>query len=519
MLKCFFKLRSFISFFLIILLVAFLITVGTNISVSAKSSAASNKVDKVVFALITFNNIPDDYSFVEKAVNDVLRKKANVEIDLQLYGPSEYSQRVNLNLSSGAQMDLFLPDLGQFPYFVTKNAAYPLENLIKKYGQDLKKKLDEDFGPDWMKAVTMKGHVYAVPVNKAFAIPATWIYNADMLKETGISPDQVKSIEDLDKVFRAVKQKHPDVVPFGPINVNPSDTGLIWYLRCRYRIDFLTDSTGVGVLIGNSNKVVNLYETNEFKYGVKIMRDWYKKGYIQKDAATTTTGQPVLVSTGRGFSFMGGYSGKEIGKVFSAQWGKNIGSKRIAPPYTDYFDTRAVNQVVWMINKRSKVPEAAMKFLNILYTDKYILNTLLYGIEGTCYVKVDEHHVTFPKGKTAADVPYTAHLCSGVLGSESLQYQLGNVSWEDVLFRIKENKTTPRSPYFGFIFDPEKVRTEISTVNNVINRYLPALVCGSVDPDTTIPQFINALKRAGADKIIKEKQLQLNQWISENKKK
>ena len=77
----------------------------------------------------------------------------------------------------------------------------------------------------------MDGHIYGVPVNKGMSLPTNIVYNADMLKESGLTADQMTSLDDLPAVFEAVKQKHPDVIPFGPVNVNPSDTNLVLALK------------------------------------------------------------------------------------------------------------------------------------------------------------------------------------------------------------------------------------------------------------------------------------------------
>ena len=129
-------------------------------------------------------------------------------------------------------------------------------------------------------------------------------------------------------------------------------------------------------------------------------------------------------------------------------------------------------------------------------------------------MKVDEHHVKFPDGKDANTVSYTAMFSTGIVGSESLQYQFEGINWSDIELKLKENKETERSPYFGFIFDQSKVKTQISAVNNVVNQYLPGLVTGVLDPETTIPKFVNALNDAGAADIIKNKQDQLDQWLA-----
>lgn len=468
------------------------------------------KVEKIVFAMPSFNRIPDDLERITAAINEITIPEIGVEVDYKLYGPVDYAQKVNLALQSGEQMDLFTT-LGQFTSYVSKNQLYPLEDLLPEYGKELTAILEKDFGPDMLKATTLNGHIYGIPVNKGMALPTNFVYNADLLKEAGFSGDDIQSVNDLPAIFEAVKQKQSDVVPFGPINVNPSDTSLLLLLKGSHQVDFLSDTTGIGVIVGDEGIVRNFYETEVFKEGAQMMREWFNNGYLEKDAVTTSITASDLIASGRGFSFMGGYSGLEAAKALSAQAGKNMEMKRIAPYY---FETGAVNMVSWMLSSTTKAPEAAMKLLNLLYTDEELINTILYGIEGEDYVKVDEHHVRYPDGKDANTVEYTAMLSTGIVGSESLQYQLEGVNWSDVEFKLQENKDTQRSPYFGFIFDPTDVKIQMSAVTNVVNQYLPGLMCGVLDPDTTIPKFLDALNDAGAEEIVRSKQEQLDKWIA-----
>ena len=69
----------------------------------------------------------------------------------------------------------------------------------------------------------------------------------------------------------------------------------------------------------------------------------------------------------------------------------------------------------------------------------------------------------------------------------------------------------------GFIFDASSVSTQYTAVNNVASQYLPGLLCGSVDPETELPAFIQALNDAGCQDIIAAKQEQLDAWLAENK--
>ena len=54
----------------------------------------------------------------------------------------------------------------------------------------------------------------------------------------------------------------------------------------------------------------------------------------------------------------------------------------------------------------------------------------------------------------------------------------------------------------------------MTAVSNVINQYEDALGNGTVDVESTLPQFIKALKDAGIDDIITEKQKQFDEFLA-----
>ena len=69
----------------------------------------------------------------------------------------------------------------------------------------------------------------------------------------------------------------------------------------------------------------------------------------------------------------------------------------------------------------------------------------------------------------------------------------------------------------GFTWDATNVKTEIAACTNVLNQYRMSLECGMVDPNSILPEFQKALEDAGIDKIIKEKQAQLDAWSADMK--
>ena len=471
------------------------------------------EVQDVVLYLITFNNIPDDYSQINDAINNYMAETypdANVALDLKLFGPAEYADKINLAMQSGTPMDIYIP-LG-IQTFIAQNQCLAVEDLLQEYGQGIIGMLENDFGEDAFAPFSQNGHIYGVPVNRGNVATPTLTYDKDMLEATGFSIDDINTIRDLPPIFDKIKEIYPDVYPFA--GTNAQDSGIMMILKGENDIDCLSDNTTfMGVVFGDSGEVVNLYETQEFYDYISLMRDWYEKGYMPQDMATSTTTMTELMAAGRLFCSWAGYGGNSIATTISATTGRNVGGKWIAP---FYFDSSTAG-LAMCISSTSNAPEAAMKLLDIIYTDEFVINTILYGIERKDFIKVDEHHWAYPEGKDANTVSYTAAYCTGVIGSESLQYQPVGVSYDDVMLKLQMNKDNKRSPYFGFTFDPSAVINELTALQNVYNQYMPGLICGSLDPDTAISEYNNALKEAGIDNVIAAKQEQLDAWIAENK--
>ncbi|HPU63133.1 MAG TPA: DUF3502 domain-containing protein, partial [Mobilitalea sp.] len=84
---------------------------------------------------------------------------------------------------------------------------------------------------------------------------------------------------------------------------------------------------------------------------------------------------------------------------------------------------------------------------------------------------------------------------------------------ESLVWEEEQNKLAKKSPAMGFTFDSSEVKTEYTAVSNVIQQYLPGLLCGSVDPEVVIPEFRSKLSDAGLDAIIAAKQKQLDEWL------
>lgn len=479
-----------------------------NSNASEPSKGTEKSYDKIVYAYATFNNIPDSTTLdtVEEAINKITREKIGVEVELMPIGIADYSSNVSLALQGGDKIDVF-ESLGDFNTSVSSNMAYDLTNLIDANAPETKALL----GDDLLAACIKDGKLYGIPTYKPYALTPMVIYKQKIADELGIDMTQVKSIYDLTDVLRKVKAAYPNMTPLVPVQQGTSGVNMT-----IPGVDYLTDDyySPKGILKGDDMTVIDYYGTKEFADICDLTRTWYNEGLILQDAATTTSTSTELMSGDNSFCYVASYSYPTADTAASLEaqcGGVDLGAVQIGDAY---LDTTSVNALSWMVSSTSKVPEAALKFINLTFTDKEIINTLIYGIKDRDYVLSSDGFVSYPEGKDASSVPYTAQLSCGTLGNFFLMYPMGGTNKDSLAWEEEQNQKAKKSPAMGFTFDSSEVKTEYTAVVNVIQQYLPGLLCGSVDPKTAIPEFRDKLTTAGLDTIIAAKQEQLDAWLA-----
>lgn len=485
---------------------------GGSSSTSTTSTAAgdtksdSGNYDQVVYAYATFNNIPseEDLDVVEEEINKITREKINAEVTLKPISIADYVNKVSLSLQGGEKIDVY-QSLGNFGNCVSTDMCYDITDLIDSCAPGTKELLGDKF----LDACKVNGKLYGIPTYKPFALTPMIIYRQDIADELGIDMSTVNSVEDITDVLRKVKESKPDMIPLSPVQ-----SGVSGLEMTMGDVDWLSDDyyKPVGVLMDGDMTVQDLYSTDIFQSRCDLARTWYNEGLIMKDAATTTSTAAECMSSGNYFGYIAAYSYPEADTAASlqAQCGNyDIGAKMIGDAY---LGTGDINAVSWMIASTTDVPEAALKFLDLTYTDKDIVNLLIYGIEGRDYVMNDDGTVSYPEGEDSTTVPYTAQLSCGTLGNFFNMYPTTGTNPESLAWEQKQNEEAKTSPAMGFTFDSSKLNTQYTAVKNAISQYLPGLLCGSVDPDTELAKFQQTLQDAGYQDILNAKQEQLDAW-------
>jgi len=441
-----------------------------------------------------------DLGLIEQEISKLTKDKINATVKLKRIESAAWQQQKVLMFSGNEQIDIVFTGENQYISEVAQKKLVPLDDLLQSHGKDI----IAAFDPDVLAAAKVDGVTYGVPSIRDFAAYPTILMQTELLKAEGIDVSTVKTLEDMEPIFKQMQAKYPERSLIG----KAAGGGSIAYPLLQTTIDPLGDMVGV-LTDTNELKVVNLYESQQYADFVKTLRKWYQAGFIPKDVATTSQTGRDYIKANVGFSTPN--KGKPGITTQTGTWtGKELTEVKLAPAK---MNTLTITNAMLAIAKNSKDPERAMMFLNLLYSDKQIVNLLHWGIEGKHYKINENGTIGFPDGVDASNSGY--NLRQGwMFGNQLLAYPWQTDS-PDIWKQMDEfNRGAEKSKALGFMYNPEPVKTELAAIQNVVQQFAMALETGTIDPEQNLPKFNAALKSAGIEKVIAEKQKQLDAWAA-----
>lgn len=481
-------------------------------SAAAAAEAAGGDVTEIVFATPLTKTV--DMTSIEDALNQITVPKIGVKVHIEGITMANYANQIGLMMSGGEQLDV-MGFIGNYSNWLSKNQMMPMNDYIDTYGAGAKEVIGEDF----LKATTSDGKLYALPTLNGKAATMNFVIRTDLVKELNLPVDQLTMASNFDEycknldlitgMYEKIHAAHPEYACVVPSSVNPNT---LYFDVAVPFTDTLNDSLGVLMPQDNYSKVVNMYESEEFRKLCDYAYQWNKAGYVLEDATTTQESALTFMQNGRA---AGWYINGEEGQAeqYTTATGVDVSSYKFCQPF---ITTTAVNSLGFAISATSQYPEASMKFLNEMYTDPDVVNLLDWGIDGRDYELQDDGTVDFPDGVTADNTAYGLNM-DWFFGNQFLSHIWGKGRDTTIYKRLEENnKTAKKTPVMGFSYDSTKVSTELAAITNVISQYQPGLQCGTLDPSTELDAFNQALYDAGLQNVIDEKQSQLDAWRANN---
>ncbi|MHA6533116.1 ABC transporter substrate-binding protein [Paenibacillus sp. BAC0078] len=460
----------------------------------AAATEATNKLEQVELSLYLPGGPDKDVASVEQAINDYLKDKINATIKINQLSWDKPADKVNLMIQSGEVFDMVYT--WNFMTNAAKGAYLPLEELLNTYAKETKAQIN----PAYLQAATVNGHLYAVPTEKELGQSVGFAFDKAIVDKYGFDVNSIKKLEDIEPMLKTIKEKEPTITP---LFMNHTDS-LNWFTVYPDSED-LDGSNEIPTLLDyKTMKVFNEYDTPEILARLKLIREWYKAGYINKNGATDKTELKDAVKSGKAWFTYG-----NMNPTSTNDWTrlaeKPMIIKTLLPVQVS---TKSLQGSMLAISRTSKNPERAMMFMNLIHTDPVLYNLLTFGIEGKHYKKVGDNTVEF-----IPDSGYNS-VSSWMIGNVLLNYLNKDEDPKRVQLYTDWNKNSKVSPVIGFVFDSTKVQSQIGALINITKQYKNTLYSGEKDPEPILKEMNSKLKAAGLDAVISEIQSQMDAFLA-----
>ena len=470
-------------------------------SVFANGAAEAESAKEVKLIWYYPNTEQPDQAVVFEAANKIIKAKIGATVDFRPIDWGSYDQKMLVKSAASEEYDLAFTAnwINNYYQNITKGAFIPLDDLLMKYAPKLKASIPEKI---WA-AAKVNGKVYGILNYQISAMTNGLWFREDLTKKYGFDFKKVKKLQDVEPFLAQVKQGEPGMIP------------IVWHNHPGKMVGFVVTSMGFDEIGGRAipgvirlsdagATVLNQYESKEFRDYITLANDWYKKGYISKDALSVRDMIPEIKAGRVASGFEGNYKpGGDIEE--SSAWGIKVTAMPIGNPV---LLTSSIISTMHGVSTTSKNPEKAVQFMELMNTDIDLYNLVTFGIEGTHYKKTGEDTIEIAPGSKYN--PGTPWMFASTFNAYRLPGQPADV-WTATK---KINMEAIPSPLLGFSFDPEPVNSELAQCKSVVDEYLPGLECGAVDPVVVLPQFLDKLEKAGSKKLMAEMQRQIGVWKS-----
>ena len=497
-------------------ILALILTLALVLSVCSFAAADNLPTITIMFH---GSNVTDDSAVLEK-VNEYIADKVGAKLEVIWGTWGDFDEKAVKALDgSDKDVDIVFTcswSSDEYNSYAKKGFFLKLDDLFDKYGAPLKEAIPESL----MQAATIDGAegrgIYAVNGFKDTATQNTWDVNVTLLNELGYTVDDVKKLGFFGwgEIFAKAKEVKGD--SFYPFLVEPmvaermvtnsiivaGDAGSTNLLSLYLNPDDVSADGAYG------NKLLNKFATPEYKAYADKMHEYYEAGYIDPALSVAETSNDCRSNHQQDASYLIGTQVYAFGYEYDPAVLARGVEVQFVPCTEPYVDSTISQGAMMAINSASEHPEEAFKFLVLLNSDPYLMTLMNYGVEGIHYTLDEDGLIVFTDERN---------------NYSPWRNGMGNIT---ILPDTKEEGKGFREsfkayyagakgiPSLGFVFDFTPVENEMAALSNVAAQYALALDCGAVDPETTLPAFLEALDAAGMQTYLDEANTQMDAFMS-----
>ena len=438
--------------------------------------------------------------FFKNEFHDAVLEDLNIDLTVE-YLPWGSDTNVSTMLASGERFAVEYI-VSNYDWHTKGYLAEIDESLLETHLPDLIATRGENNGFECTK---YNGKIYAVPFgNKPYAGSMQYFdMRGDVLEELGYSPEDVNTLEKLEEVMAACKEKYPDMRSVMNIDFLP-------YALWSYCGDGTRSANEANDFVyineeEEGDAVYSYFESEAFKKHCEITSRWVDLGYINKDLITNPSQSEADWNAANCFARNG-----MPGSLISS-------SLKTADP--DAYETmvKVGDQLKiknkdydWGIAISAADQENVSRWLDLfnwMYKDQDHFNFCVYGVEGKDYELNEDGSITKLVSDSFIDSWFMEAIPYNIYDSSIPQETIEEYEHfdDDAVF----------SKLTGFSFDTKPVATEVAMLTSIYDEKLKPMLWGFLDYEENIDSVLAELKAAGLDTYVAEYQKQFSEFYAQ----
>lgn len=432
-----------------------------------------------------------DTAKVLAKANEIIEKKIGAKLDIEFVETGGFQQKMTMVMASGEKYDLcFTGYTNVYTTAAENGGLLALDDMLDSV-PELKKSIPDTV---WDSA-RYNGKIYAVPNQQIMAMQYAYEFDKELTDKYNFDVSSVKEPEDLEPFLAAVKKGEPNRIPY-----RSNYGGDMWF-QSKYEM-LLPGYIGMDKETG---EIVVTNGTKLHKRAAKKLNDWYNKGYIRSDVASV--GNDTADYNVRRYAVSNNTWKPGVEESSVQRLGWQTCYAKITEPY---MPVGASTSTMIGISKNSQNPEKALKFIELINTDKELYNLLCFGIEGEHYKLVDGQAEYIENSGYAPKADWK-------FGNQFNAYTLVGQPkdlWEQT---EKVNNEAKVSILNGFSLDKSKILQVLNEVETAAKQTQSTTTCKPEEFDKIYENNLKALNDAGLQKLCDLVKEQVNDWKKSNK--
>lgn len=465
---------------------------------AANTPDISKKVNLVFYVM---GDAPKDEQVVEDALNKLLLEKANATVDFQFSTWTDWTQKYNLELTSGAADLIYTANWINYATLANSGAFADLDDMIAKDAPNISKSMD----PSLLDQCKVGGKLYAIPNTWPEYTVSGVSYREDLRAKYDLPVPN--SIDNLEAYLLGIKKNDPKQ---GLLSVTTGESSGLQVAFdaaniLNFKYPWVTPNGlpyGLAANYDTPSTVYDYWNSDDFVNDMKLMKKFADEGLWSRSALSDTNDADAYKNGVCAAVVAGQNPNKDIAAI--TEYEKNHPDWKSA--YIAYGETTGVifpahaTQNATSILASSKNQDRALMVLDLLLYDKEINDVVEYGILGKHY-EVDANG---NYKNLSEDFKYENMNTWDLRNGDFKLPQESDAILNQMFTKYSELAAKTKFPnvniFGGFAEDYTAYEVERSAVSDVMRQYLAPLQAGLVaDVDKSVKEFRDKVKEAGLE--------------------